>query len=262
MKQLRNSEILMPKKLIIANWKMLPTTLGEAQGILESINNHLELLAEQRNFSLVICPPFIYIEEVAKLMESSRLGQISSLGAQDIALGGDGGQTGEISGPMLAKLGVRYVIIGHSERRWGLGESDRTVNEKLKMALQSELVPIVCLGERERDGHYAETLKAQTEATFAGVSDMERSRCIIAYEPVWAISTNLDAQPDTTEGAMDAIAILREMLPDNTILYGGSVTAGNAAAFLSAQGIDGVLVGGASVRSEEFNKILTSAATL
>jgi triosephosphate isomerase len=251
----------MSKKLIIANWKMNPESLAQANQILESIDGHLENMSE-RTFSLVLCPPFIFLEEVAKMLSASRLGQSITLGAQDIALEDSGSFTGEISGPMLAGLGVRYAIIGHSERRWKMGESNAVVNSKLKAALRNNLSPIVCLGERERDAKFKDFLRQQVQETFVGLSQDEKEACIIAYEPVWAISTTPGARPDSPEGARESMAVIREMLPNIKVLYGGSITSVNARDFLSQEDMDGVLVGGASVHMDEFIKILTIAAAL
>ncbi len=251
----------MSKKLLIANWKMNPDSLAQANQILEAIDGHLEGMM-YRNFSLVICPPFIFLEEVSKTLTTSRLGQSAFLGAQDIALEDSGGFTGEISGPMLAGLNVRYVIIGHSERRWKMNESNEIVNIKLKSALRNTLTPIVCVGERERTADFKDFLRNQIKETFAGLSQEEKEACIIAYEPVWAISTTPGAQPDSPEGAHDSMMVIRELLPEAKILYGGSINANNAHDFLSRADMDGVLVGGASVRTEEFLKILTIAAAL
>ena len=174
---------------------------------------------------------------------------------------------------MLNKLGVRYAIVGHSERRWKLGESDEVVNKKLKAALRNGMIPIVCLGEKVRDENFEKFLKEQTEKTFAGLSRDELGKCMIAYEPVWAISTNSDARPDTPESAVESIRIIKETLIRNClpvgeagkleignlpkVLYGGSVTSKNIADFTGQKEIDGVLVGGASVNKEEFVKILS-----
>src|SRR3989338_5449864 len=158
----------MNKKYIVANWKMSPTSLAEAEQILDFVNDHLESRNE-KELSIVFCPPFIFLEEVGKILQTSHLGHQSELGAQDIFWENKGADTGEISGPMLSKLSVRYVIIGHSERRWKLGESDEVVNKKLKAALRNELIPIVCIGERTRDGNFIDFLKNQIAATFAGL---------------------------------------------------------------------------------------------
>jgi len=253
----------MNKKYIVANWKMSPTSLAEAEQILDFVNDHLESRNE-KEFSLVFCPPFVFLEEVGKVLKTSHLEHEASLGAQDIFWDDDGADTGEVSGPMLSKLGVQYVIVGHSERRWKLGESDEVVNKKLKAVLRNGMTPIVCLGERVRDDKFKEFLKEQTEKTFAGLTSDELGKCMIAYEPVWAISSNPDAKPDTPENAVESIDIIKKIslangysLMTNRYFYGGSVTSKNVADFIGQKEIDGALVGGASVNKEEFVKILS-----
>ena len=262
------------KKLIVANWKMNPATLAEAQGILESVDDFLSSQeARAEELSLVFCPPFVFTEEVAKILQSSHLAHRAQLGAQDIAMDDTGAMTGEVSGPMLTKLGVQYVIIGHSERRWKLGESDDVVNKKLKAALRNELIPIVCLGERTRNtgppaGGWQDFLRQQTTATFAGLLADDVGRCLVAYEPVWAISTTPGARPDTPVSALQSVGIIRDRLATSyklqatSFLYGGSITAVNVGAFLAVPEFSGVLVGGASVNKEEFVKILGIAVSV
>lgn len=271
----------MSKKYVVANWKMLPTSWAEAEQILDFVNDHLQqssdvpfrsqtkegaLAKEENGLSLVFCPPFIFLEEVGKVLKTSHFEHGASLGAQDMFWDDVGADTGEVSGPMLNKMGVRYVIVGHSERRWKLGESDEVVNKKLKAVLRNEMTPIVCLGEKIRDDSFGEFLREQAEKTFAGLSQDEMRKCIIAYEPVWAISTNPDARPDTPESAMESIRIIQNFLIENwkfeiedlpKILYGGSVTSKNVVDFIEKKEIDGVLVGGASVNKEEFVKMLS-----
>jgi len=255
------------KKYIIANWKNHPDSVAEAEDILAYIDEHLKNESSPEDESLIICPPFVFLDDVSKILKTSRLAQQVELGAQDIALADSGAWTGEVSGPMLKRLGVEYVIVGHSERRWnaGGGESDEVVNKKLKTILVNEFTPIVCVGERERDSEFKVFLKNQVEATFAGLSADEIGKCLIAYEPVWAISSNPDAHPDTPESALESIAVIREVLTVNCkletvnlppFLYGGSVTASNVKDFISLNQIAGVLVGGASVKKEEFVEIL------
>ena len=244
------------KKYVIANWKMNPQSWAAAEQILDYINGHFEGVSESE-MALVICPPFVFLEDAAKVMQASYLARNAELGAQDIAVEESGALTGEISGPMLSKLGVKYVIVGHSERRWKLGESDETVNRKLKETLTSELTPIVCVGERERDAGYKDFLRDQIKATFADLSEDEIGKCLIAYEPVWAISTNPNAKPDTPEQTLESVMVIKEVLGNDTkILYGGSINIGNAKDFLSVEELSGVLVGGASLRKEEFVEIL------
>lgn len=247
----------MPKKYIIANWKMNPQSVAEAEGILAYIDEHLNQDTHHAEQSLVICPPFVFLEDISRMLKTSHLAQYAELGAQDIALADSGAWTGEVSGPMLRRLGVSHVIIGHSERRWKIGESDEVVNKKLKTALKNELTPIVCIGEKERDIEFKEFLKQQIEATFAGLSDDERGKCLVAYEPVWAISSTPGARPDKPEETLEAVAVIKEALgPDTLVLYGGSINAANAKDFLSLDQISGVLVGSASVKKEEFVQIL------
>lgn len=251
------------KKIIVANWKMAPSSLAEAGQILDSVDEFLGSV-ERKELSLVFCPPFVFTEEMGKMLKTSHLLHQSELGAQDIFWEDVGADTGEISGPMLRKLGVRYVIIGHSERRWKLNESDEVINKKLKAALRNELVPIVCVGERTRDGDFRGFLEKQVLNTFADLNPGEVARCLVAYEPVWAISTTPGAHPDTPKSAFESVKLIKETLSGNSlkVLYGGSVTSANAREFLSGDGFDGVLVGGASVKKEEFVKILFIAAKL
>lgn len=252
---------MIDKKLIIANWKNHPDTLDQAEEILEFTNDYLESLSEKKELSLIFCPPFIFLEDVARILKTSHLEHEASLGAQDIATE-NVTLTGEISGPMLSNLGTRYVIVGHSERRWKLGESDEVVNKKLKAVLQNGMVPLVCIGERVQDGNFKKFLENQINKTFEGLTADEVRRCIIVYEPVWAISTTPGAKPDTPASALQSIKIIKDLLTLNfkllnlTFLYGGSVNSSNVGDFLKEKEINGVLVGGASVDKEEFVKIL------
>lgn len=222
------------KKLIIANWKELPGTLAQAEEILSQVD---ECLNDTQEISLVICPPFKYLKEVARMLGAGHLEHDAELGVQD----------------MVYDLppSARYVIIGHSSRRLA-GESDAIVNEKLKNALRAELIPIVCV-------EYAE----QARTTFAGVSVDDMARCLVAYEPVWAISTNPGARPDTPESAVESVRLIRSVIgTEPRMLYGGSITEANAKEFLMRPEFSGVLIGGASVRADEFCRILSIAAQL
>lgn len=259
----------MAKKLIIANWKMLPESLAQAQEILDFTNEYIESLGESREFSLVFCPPFVFIEEVAKFLKMSHFEHEAFLGAQDIAIEDKAALTGETSGSMLRKLGVCYVIIGHSERRWILDESDETVNKKLKVALHNEMIPIVCIGERTRDWNFQKFLENQAAGTFKDLTADEIGKCIIAYEPVWAISTNPGARPDTPASALESISVIKDFLTTYYMLhttplflYGGSINSKNVADFLEEKEVDGALIGGASVNKDEFVKILKIASQI
>lgn len=257
----------MIKKLIVSNWKNHPDSLAEAVEIMNSIDEYLVSINE-KDMSLIFCPPFVFVEEVGKILRTSHLVHQSELGAQDISAKDSATLTGEVSGPMLRKLGVRYVIVGHSERRWKLGESDEIVNKKLKAVIRNELIPIVCIGERTRDEKFKDFVKEQTLNTFSGLNADEVARCIVAYEPVWAISTTPGARPDTPESALESISVIRDILNtkylilNTPFLYGGSINSANARDFLKEDGVNGVLVGGASIDKEEFAKVLSVVTEL
>lgn len=254
------------KKLIVSNWKNYVATTAQAEEILERVNDFLESLGETlehgstgqpKELSMVFCPPFTFIKEVGNILMTSHFEHQAVLGAQDLP---------EDVAENFKKMNVRYVIVGHSDRRYGLGESDEMVNKKLKDVLRNEMIPIVCIGERVRDENYKKFLEQQIAGTFADLSADEITKCIIAYEPVWAISTNPDAKPDTPESALESIKIIRNVLIGDKrlaisdlpmFLYGGSVTSHNVGDFLQHDEISGVLVGGASVDKEEFVKILS-----
>jgi triosephosphate isomerase len=257
------------KKLIVANWKMNPRTSAEAGDIVAKIDEHVRgMESGTQRLDIVFCPPFVFLEDVAAMLSEGVLADVARLGAQDIAARDDLAQTGEVSGPQLAKLGVRYVIAGHSDRRYKLGETDEMVNTKVRAALRNALVPIVCVGERTREGDWKDALAVQVAATLQGLTPGQVSQCVIAYEPVWAISTNPDAKPDTPAGAVVSMGLIREALADHfdvshhAFLYGGSVTPANAQDFLERPEIGGILVGGASVRAEDFCAILSVAARI
>lgn len=236
----------MSKKLIIANWKELPETAGEAEELVVRVDEYLRTIDHADRFDLIVCPSARYRAIAAPL---------GTLGAQDWEAG-------------LAAAGARYAIIGHSDRRYKAGDDDATTNAKLKSALADGIVPIVCLGERAREGAWQDALTAQTVATLKGLTAGQVAQCLVAYEPVWAISTNPDAKPDTPASAVQSMNLIREAIVDHfdvsvpTFLYGGSVTPANAADFLSRPEISGVLVGGASVRAEDFMELLSIVVQL
>ena len=236
------------KKLIVANWKELPETWGQAEEILARVDECVsdlpsEALAKEGALSLVVCPPFKYLEQVAATLKTGHLEHMAELGAQDLPAGR------QVFPEVLD--GIRYVIIGHSSRR-AAGETDDMVNQKLRFALEHELVPVVCVESAE-----------QARATLADIAADDIARCLVAYEPVWAISTNPGGHPDTPQNAAEAVRLIREVIGDRAhALYGGSITEKNAKEFLSRPEFSGVLIGGASVRAEEFCRILSIAAQL
>lgn len=250
------------EKLLIANWKMNPQTVSEVVKLAEATALP----------GVVLCPPFIYLEAVSKLLKAKSLKLKTKLGAQDVFLSEPKAATGEISPAMLKKLGVSYVIIGHSERRRLLGETDELINKKAIAALKAGLKVVLCVGEPrrvtrdKRQGLKSAKnyVKKQLEKDLRRISLLPvayRMSLIVAYEPVWAIGTGT---PDSLESAAEMIKYIKKILNlksyglNPRVLYGGSVTAKNAAAFLRRPEIDGALVGGASLNVKEFRKIWKS----
>jgi triosephosphate isomerase len=238
------------------NWKM---NLNHIEAI--ALVQKLAYTFNAEDFAaldIAVIPPFTDIRSVQTLVDGDKLAL--KYGAQDIAKADKGAFTGEISGPMLAKLGCTYVIVGHSERRDYHGEDDQTVNLKTQAALRNNLIPIVCVGEgleiRKASGQVAHTV-AQLDAALVGISANDVANLVIAYEPVWAIGTGEVASPADAQEVCGAIrARIREVhgsAADQTrILYGGSMKADNVAALMVESDIDGGLVGGASIDPDEF----------
>jgi triosephosphate isomerase len=210
----------------------------------------------------VVCPPFTALQAVTPLLgDQRRLG----LGAQTMHYATNGAFTGEIAAPMLIELGVRYVILGHSERRAYYAETDDTVNRKVKTAVEFGLVPIVAVGEthdEHKRGQSKQLVRAQIQAALAGLSKDEVARCVVAYEPVWAIGTGLACDPQEADDVMAQIRDAVPALADVRILYGGSVNPENIASFMSLPNIDGALVGGASLGALSFASLITQSRTV
>jgi triosephosphate isomerase (TIM) len=250
---------------LAGNWKMFKTHL-EAIVLVQQLAHELAG-HDFRKAEVAVCPPFTSLRSIQTLIDSDRYS--FSLGAQNMYFEEQGAFTGEVSAPMLASLRVRYVILGHSERREIFGESDADVNAKVKSALGHGLVPIMCCGETdtERDaGDTAAKVERQVIAGFEGVPAEQVGASVIAYEPIWAIGTGKTATP---EDAQATISHVRKVVAENfgaetadriRILYGGSVKAGNAAALMKQADIDGGLVGGASLDAGEFATIVKAAA--
>lgn len=254
----------MAKPIIIANWKMNPSSDKDAAVLFSRVRKGI---AGIKKADVVICPPFVYFAALFNIVRG-RSTALGKLGAQDIFWEESGAFTGEISAGMVKKAGATYAIIGHSERRRNLGETDEMVNKKIKAALRSGIVPIVCVGEwmREVPGVIPEIVETQVRAALAGLTAGEFKNGVIAYEPVWAIGTGTPETPEgATKAAMIIRKIVREMLgPDSEkkvrVIYGGSVNAENAASFIARnmRGMEGLLVGGASLKADEFVKIVKS----
>ena len=237
------------QKFIVGNWKM-HTTAVEAQQLAKGV---VDGLGVADHVTVILCPPFPYLALVGDMLKGSQV----ALGAQNMYPQAEGAFTGEVSPTMLLDLGCRYVILGHSERRHKLGESEQFINRKVVCALAAGLDVILCVGEtlEQRESKQTEAvLDRQLSTGIAGVSGDDLSHLSIAYEPVWAIGN--DEHHATPKQAHDAHLLIRRKLSEicgetwahkMTIQYGGSVEPKNAAAFLGQPGIDGVLIGGASL---------------
>lgn len=252
----------MPKNLIIANWKVNPSTLREALALAQKT----ELAASAyRNVEIVIAPPYPFLAAVAPILKRVKLG------SQDAFWEGAGPYTGEVSWQQLKNLKVGYVIIGHSERRIFLGETDEMIAKKIRALLEHGLRPILCVGEREQSSReMSEIVAHQLEAALTGIKKSLIKNLIIAYEPVWAISTMPDSRPDTPESAFQSNIYIRKILcrifgrtagEGILIIYGGSINAGNIRSFLTDGHMRGTLVGSASLNAEEFGRIIAAAST-
>ncbi len=226
----------MSKKLIVANWKLNPTTLKDAQKLAAEIS------VRAKN-KVVLCPPTIYLSRI----------DYPNLGAQDCFWQDKGAFTAETSPLQLNDLGIKYCIVGHSEKR-GTGESDEQINAKLRTLISHKIIPILCVGYgttvEDDELEVTDILKSQLDIDLAGV---DTESVVVAYEPVWAIGTGKNASPEHAE----SIAIfIKTKYQIKKVLYGGSVNAANAAEFLKQHNVDGLLVGGASLVPLYFNQII------
>lgn len=258
----------MAKPLIIANWKSNPPTVAEAVLLVKKIERSLRGLgiSKSRNVEVIIAPPFPFLSQVKKILKKSRLG------AQNVFWGDVGPYTGEVSWRQLKPLGVTYVIVGHSERKIHLGETDEMINKKVKTLLENDLKPILCVGESKRDDSEIPAIVGeQLKNALAGISRTRVKNLIVAYEPIWAISTMPGARPDTPDNAFRATVYIRKILIQLygrnlaraiKIIYGGSVNSENIAPFLKEGKMEGALVGGSSLKPEEFVKIVKTASCM
>jgi triosephosphate isomerase len=248
------------KTVIAGNWKMNKTP-KEARAFVEELR---PLISKAKWCTVVLCVPFVDLNAALRATRSSKI----AVGAQNVHYESAGAYTGEVSAQMLAEMGVKYVIIGHSERRAYFNETDETVNKKIHAALEAGLRPIVCVGESltEREqGVTEETVKRQLKIALSGISADKVRKIIIAYEPIWAIGTGKTA---TVEQAAEVCTMIRDTIRalygarvarSVTIQYGGSMNEKNAAALLSEINIDGGLIGGASLKVDSFKAIVDAA---
>lgn len=249
----------MRKKIIAGNWKMNKTP-SEAKSLVEAIAAKVT----DAKCDVVVCPTAICIPSAVDAAKGSNI----AVGAQNVHFKESGAYTGELAANMLTEAGVKYVIIGHSERRQYFGETDETVNLRTKAALAGGLLPIVCVGESltEREqGIMDDTVRRQTKIAFLGIDADDAKKVVIAYEPVWAIGTGKTA---TADQADEVCGIIRETIRGLygaevadaiRIQYGGSMNAGNAAELLAKPNIDGGLIGGASLKPDDFAVIVAAA---
>jgi triosephosphate isomerase len=253
------------KPLIAGNWKMNLNHL-EAIGVTQKLWFALPSKYYD-HVDVAVCPPFTDLRSVQTVIDSDSMP--ITYGGQDLSPEESGAFTGDVSGPMLAKLGCTWVIVGHSERRTIHGEDDATVNGKVKAALRHGLTPILCVGEgldiRREQGHVAHCCR-QLDADLDGLSAEQVRGIVIAYEPIWAIGTGEVATPEDAQEVCAALRLrLAERFGQETadvvrILYGGSVKATNTAGIMAGPDIDGALVGGASLDADEFAQICKIAA--
>ena len=237
------------RKIVIAgNWKMYKTQ-ADTQEFLQGFLPHLEETPEGRE--VILCPPFTDLSVLSKSLH----GSLIQLGAQNVHWEEYGAYTGEISGPMLTELGVRFVIVGHSERRQFFCETDATVNLRLRTAQRFGLTPILCVGETKQQRDAGETESLIALQLDKGLVDIDQNNLVIAYEPIWAIGTGETCE--ATE-ANRIIGLIRSQLsnPNVSIQYGGSVKPNNIDEIMAQPEIDGVLVGGASLEAESFARIV------
>jgi triosephosphate isomerase len=244
--------------LIAGNWKM-NTRHASASALAKSVVN---AVGEEPAVDVALCPPSVYLSNVADAVAGTPVG----LGAQNLYAADDGAFTGEVNAGMLTDVGCRYVILGHSERRALMGETDEQVNQKLNAAMAGNLIPIVCVGETLEDreaGRTEQVVETQIRGSLKGLDDVRAAGIAVAYEPVWAIGTGRTATPEQAE---EVHAFIRQLLgqlfsedaaAQIRIQYGGSVKPGNAKELLGQPNIDGALVGGASLKVDDFVGIIT-----
>ena len=249
------------KAIIAGNWKMNKTP-SETKAFAEQFK---AILPKTKWCDIVVCAPTVDLSAAVRAFKDSRI----AVGAENVYFEKSGAYTGEISADMLADLGVRYVIVGHSERRALFGETDEIVNKKVLAALEAGLNPIICVGEslaQREMGVTMELIALQVKSALAGVSAEQMRRCVIAYEPIWAIGTGKTATADQAEEVCAAIRkVVGELYGEDaakalTVQYGGSMNAKNCEELLSKKDVDGGLIGGASLKAPDFAVIVNAAS--
>jgi triosephosphate isomerase len=248
------------KPLMAGNWKMHHNHL-EAIQVVQKLSYRLDK-QDYDAVEVVVCPAFTALRSVQTTLEGDRIP--IGLGAQNCYFENEGAYTGEVSPTMLQKLHVQYVIVGHSERRQLMGETDEIVSKKLRAVLAVDMQPIVCVGETLEQREAGETddlVAGQVRAAFLSVPAEKAERCVVAYEPIWAIGTGRNATPDDANATIGVVrSTLRDMIGGSAdemrILYGGSMKPGNVADLMAMPEIDGGLVGGASLDPDDYARII------
>ena len=250
----------MRKPIVAGNWKMNKSA-EEAEALVKGI---IEAVAGVKGVDVVVCPPFTALDRASRLLQGTQVG----LAGQNMHWEAEGAYTGEVSAPMLLTCGCSHVILGHSERRTYFGETDATVNQRLKAALAAGLKPIVCVGEsldQRKSEETEDVVRTQVVGAFDGISAEDAQGVVVAYEPVWAIGTGLTATPDQAEAVHAFIRgtlteIYSSAVADAVrIQYGGSVKPDNAVELFSQPNIDGGLIGGAALDAQSFADIVKAA---
>lgn len=253
----------MRKSILAGNWK-LNNNIKESLELVTALKRNL---AEVMDVDIVVCPVFTALSVVSDCLLDTNI----KVGAQNLYWEDNGAFTGEVSAPLIKEVGAEYVIIGHSERRQYFGETNKSVNQKIRAALKGQLIPIVCVGEvlEEREaGKAFDVIKKQCEESLEGFTADEMKGMVVAYEPVWAIGTGKTASPEQAQEVHKFIRdLLLKMFDQDTsqsvrIQYGGSVKPENIAELISQEDIDGALIGGASLKSETFTDIVRISAGL
>jgi triosephosphate isomerase len=253
---------MVKKKIIIGNWKMNPSSLKEAERLFTSITKSVSGI---KKTEIVICPPFIYLDRLNSFLKAKSYKLKPNLGAQNTFWGDTGAFTGEVSAEMLYGIGAKYVIVGHSERH-AFGENNNDINKKIKASLSAGLFPILCVGEsvRDKNHNYFNLVKMQLLECLIGISKNSISKIVIAYEPIWAISSTPDRKDATSDDSKEMAIFVRKILSDKfgseaskiRIIYGGSVNEKDAEDFLQNGGVDGLLPGRASLDVKKFSQII------
>lgn len=251
------------KKLIIGNWKMNPQSLKEAEILFKKISNEVKNI---KGVEIVLCLPQVFISNIKKINNKK-----ITLGAQNVSSEPVGPFTGEVSASMLGSIGIKYVIVGHSERR-SLGETNEMINKKIILALKNGITPVLCIGEsvRGHDAFYLAKIKEQLTMCLSGIPKAQLKNIVIAYEPVWALSSTENRHDATPYDFEEMKIYIKKILSDmfgqsmigsTRIIYGGSANKDNAESFLKI-GADGLLPGKASLAPKDFSKIVEIASKI